>query len=41
MVLRDDVVDPIKLSLPVGELAPEFAEGFFLVPKVAGVGDDE
>ena len=41
LVLRDDVVDPIKLTLPVGELAPEFEEGFFIVPKVAGLGDDE
>ncbi len=41
LVLRDDVVDPTKLTRPVGELAPEFAEGFFLVPKVAGLGGDE
>ncbi len=39
--LRDDIVDPIELALPVGELAPEFEEGFFIVPKVAGLGDDE
>ena len=39
--LREDVVNPIKLTLPVGELAPEFEEGFFLVPKVAGLGHDE
>ena len=41
LVLRDDAVDPIRLTVPVGELAPEFEEGFFLVPKVAGLGDHE
>lgn len=41
LTLRKDVVNPIKLTLPVGELAPEFEEGFFIVPKVSGLGDDE
>lgn len=35
--LRDDVVVPIPLAHPVEELAPEFAEGFFLVPKLDGM----
>ena len=39
--LRKDVVDPIELTLPVSQLAPEFEDGFFIVPKVAGLGDDE
>jgi aspartyl-tRNA(Asn)/glutamyl-tRNA(Gln) amidotransferase subunit C len=37
--LRDDVVDPVPLSRPVEDLAPEFAEGFFLVPKLDGMAE--
>jgi aspartyl-tRNA(Asn)/glutamyl-tRNA(Gln) amidotransferase subunit C len=39
--LRGDVVDPIPMSRSPGEMAPEFADGFYLVPKVAGLGEDE
>jgi aspartyl-tRNA(Asn)/glutamyl-tRNA(Gln) amidotransferase subunit C len=39
--LRGDVVDPIPLTRSPGEMAPEFADGFYLVPKVAGLGEDE
>jgi aspartyl-tRNA(Asn)/glutamyl-tRNA(Gln) amidotransferase subunit C len=31
--LRKDVVGPVPLARPPAELAPEFAEGFFLVPR--------
>jgi aspartyl-tRNA(Asn)/glutamyl-tRNA(Gln) amidotransferase subunit C len=31
--LRDDVVRPATLAHPVTDMAPEFAQGFFLVPR--------
>jgi aspartyl-tRNA(Asn)/glutamyl-tRNA(Gln) amidotransferase subunit C len=31
--LREDVPGPVSLARPPAELAPEFAEGFFLVPR--------
>jgi aspartyl-tRNA(Asn)/glutamyl-tRNA(Gln) amidotransferase subunit C len=31
--LREDVPGPVPLARPPGALAPEFAEGFFLVPR--------
>jgi aspartyl-tRNA(Asn)/glutamyl-tRNA(Gln) amidotransferase subunit C len=31
--LREDVPDPVPLARPPAELAPEFADGFFLVPR--------
>ncbi len=31
--LREDVPGPVPLARPPAELAPEFAEGFFLVPR--------
>ena len=31
--LRDDVVGSAPLARPAAELAPEFAAGFFLVPR--------
>jgi aspartyl/glutamyl-tRNA(Asn/Gln) amidotransferase C subunit len=38
--LRDDVVRPAALAHPVSEMAPEFAGGFFLVPR-RGTMEDE
>lgn len=32
-VLRPDVVSSVPLARPPAELAPEFAHGFFLVPR--------
>ncbi len=31
--LRDDVVDPVPLVHPLSAMAPEFVQGFFLVPR--------
>jgi aspartyl-tRNA(Asn)/glutamyl-tRNA(Gln) amidotransferase subunit C len=31
--LREDVVDPVLLACPPAAIAPEFREGFFLVPR--------
>ena len=31
--LREDVPGPVPLARPPGAFAPEFAEGFFLVPR--------
>jgi aspartyl-tRNA(Asn)/glutamyl-tRNA(Gln) amidotransferase subunit C len=31
--LREDVPGPVPLVRPPAELAPEFADGFFLVPR--------
>ena len=38
--LREDVVRPAALAHPVSEMAPEFAQGFFLVPR-RGTMDEE
>jgi aspartyl-tRNA(Asn)/glutamyl-tRNA(Gln) amidotransferase subunit C len=37
--LRDDVVGPVPLAHPPSTLAPEFAEGFFLVPRHGAMED--
>ncbi len=37
--LRDDVVAPVPLARPPAELAPEFREGFFLVPRHGAMED--
>lgn len=37
--LRDDVVNPIPLARPPAALAPEFADGFFLVPRHGAMED--
>jgi aspartyl-tRNA(Asn)/glutamyl-tRNA(Gln) amidotransferase subunit C len=37
--LRQDVVDPIPLARPPAALAPEFGEGFFLVPRHTAMED--
>ena len=36
-VLREDRVDPIPLARPPADLAPEFRDGFFLVPRLPGM----
>jgi aspartyl-tRNA(Asn)/glutamyl-tRNA(Gln) amidotransferase subunit C len=33
VALREDVPGPVPLARPPAELAPEFADGFFLVPR--------
>jgi aspartyl-tRNA(Asn)/glutamyl-tRNA(Gln) amidotransferase subunit C len=37
VALRDDVPGPVPLARPPAELAPEFREGFFLVPRHAAM----
>jgi aspartyl-tRNA(Asn)/glutamyl-tRNA(Gln) amidotransferase subunit C len=38
--LREDVVRPATLAHPVADMAPEFAHGFFLVPRRGTMDDD-
>jgi aspartyl-tRNA(Asn)/glutamyl-tRNA(Gln) amidotransferase subunit C len=35
--LREDVPDPVPLARPPAEFAPEFRDGFFLVPRHAAM----
>jgi aspartyl-tRNA(Asn)/glutamyl-tRNA(Gln) amidotransferase subunit C len=37
--LREDVVGPMPLARPPAELAPEFADRFFLVPRHGAMED--
>jgi len=37
--LRDDVVAPIPLARPPSEMAPEFIDGFFVVPRLEALGE--
>lgn len=37
--LRDDVVNPVPLARPPAAFAPEFADGFFLVPRHGAMED--
>lgn len=37
--LREDVVNPVPLARPPSALAPEFADGFFLVPRHGAMED--
>jgi aspartyl-tRNA(Asn)/glutamyl-tRNA(Gln) amidotransferase subunit C len=37
--LREDVVAPVSLSRPPAEIAPEFRDGFFLVPRHGAMED--
>ncbi len=37
--LRSDVVDPPPMTLRPAQMAPEFAQGFYVVPKVGELGD--
>ncbi|HEU5303265.1 MAG TPA: Asp-tRNA(Asn)/Glu-tRNA(Gln) amidotransferase subunit GatC, partial [Gemmatimonadales bacterium] len=33
VMLREDVEDPVPLARPPAAMAPEFRDGFFLVPR--------
>jgi aspartyl/glutamyl-tRNA(Asn/Gln) amidotransferase C subunit len=37
--LREDVEAPVPLARPPAAMAPEFAEGFFLVPRQGAMED--
>jgi aspartyl-tRNA(Asn)/glutamyl-tRNA(Gln) amidotransferase subunit C len=37
--LREDVVRPVPLARPPAAFAPEFADGFFLVPRHGAMED--
>jgi aspartyl-tRNA(Asn)/glutamyl-tRNA(Gln) amidotransferase subunit C len=37
--LREDAVNPVPLARPPAALAPEFADGFFLVPRHGAMED--
>jgi Asp-tRNA(Asn)/Glu-tRNA(Gln) amidotransferase C subunit len=37
--LREDVPGPVPLARPPAALAPEFADGFFLVPRHGAMED--
>ncbi|HUF36125.1 MAG TPA: Asp-tRNA(Asn)/Glu-tRNA(Gln) amidotransferase subunit GatC [Gemmatimonadales bacterium] len=39
VALREDVPGPVPLARPPAELAPEFADGFFLVPRHGAMED--
>ena len=39
VALREDVEAPVPLIRPPADLAPEFAEGFFLVPRHGAMED--
>jgi aspartyl-tRNA(Asn)/glutamyl-tRNA(Gln) amidotransferase subunit C len=39
VALREDVVGPVPLARPPAQFAPEFAEGFFLVPRHGAMED--
>ena len=39
VALRDDVPNPVPLARTPQELAPEFADGFFLVPRHGAMED--
>jgi aspartyl-tRNA(Asn)/glutamyl-tRNA(Gln) amidotransferase subunit C len=36
---RDDVVRPVPLAFPPEKMAPEFREGFFVVPRLSAMED--
>ena len=38
--LRADVVSPAPLAHPVAEMAPEFVDGFFVVPRRVAMADE-
>ncbi len=38
--LREDVVRPAALAHPISAMAPEFAGGFFLVPRRGAMEDE-
>jgi aspartyl-tRNA(Asn)/glutamyl-tRNA(Gln) amidotransferase subunit C len=37
--LRDDVINPVPLARPPAAIAPEFKDGFFLVPRHSAMED--
>jgi len=39
VVLREDVETPVPLAFPPSAMAPEFAQGFFLVPRHGAMED--
>ena len=39
VALREDVEGPMPLARPAAAMAPEFAEGFFLVPRHGAMED--
>lgn len=39
VLLREDRVDPIPMTRTPGEMAPEFREGFYVVPKLGGLAE--
>lgn len=38
--LREDVVHPIPMVRRPADLAPEFTDGFFVVPKLGGLAEE-
>lgn len=38
--LRDDVVAPVPLAVPVASLAPAMHDGLFIVPRLGGMADE-
>jgi aspartyl-tRNA(Asn)/glutamyl-tRNA(Gln) amidotransferase subunit C len=38
--LREDVVRPANLAIPPAQLAPEFIEGFFVVPRLGAMEEE-
>ena len=39
LALREDVPGPVPLARPPAAMAPEFRDGFFLVPRHGAMGD--
>ncbi len=40
LTLREDVIDPTPLARSVAEIAPDFRNGFFSVPRLGGMGEE-
>ncbi len=40
LTLREDVVNPTPLAVPVADIAPDFRNGFFSVPRLGGMGEE-
>ena len=38
--LREDLVRPANLAIPPAKLAPEFVEGFFVVPRLGAMEEE-
>ena len=38
--LRADVTTPIPMTFSPREMAPDFEQGLYIVPRVGGLGDD-